>query len=147
MATRPRSHMTTRTVPARRLISGITDRDTREGTAERLRALDLSGFQRLGNISLAVEDAPNVDVLGTLHIEHDLWIAPERPGAEARDLQLVRISRRPARRRACNVAVRPLERRDEPAGGSGGSPRWTPQIRPLVDTSKPAIRPGVSETW
>jgi hypothetical protein len=56
----------------------------------------LSGLVRLvhpcGNVALAVQDTPHVDVVFHLDAEDEVRVAREGPEAQARQVQLVRIA-------------------------------------------------------
>ena len=65
--------------------------------SQQLSALRSGRIRRLHprrDIALAVQHAPDVDVIGMLDVEHQVGVARQRPGAKARQVQLVRVARR-----------------------------------------------------
>lgn len=69
------------------------------------------------DVTLPVQHTPNVDVVGVLDIEDQIGIPSQRPGAKARQVQLVGVSRRAGGRMPADVAVGVLQGVDEAERG------------------------------
>jgi|GEM_PF-7102021 hypothetical protein len=67
---------------------GLTKREGAIVPADQ--ASRVAGFlQPSRDVTLPVQHAPNVDVIGVLDVEHQMGIPRQRPGSKARQVQLV----------------------------------------------------------
>ena len=84
--------------------------------AFRREVVDLRFVHPRRDVALFVQHPPDVNVFVALYVEDQIGVAPKAPEPQIRESQLVRISRRPRRRMASDVAVSLLERVNEPQG-------------------------------
>ena len=65
------------------------------------------------DVALAVQNTPNINVIVTLDEKDQIRVAFQRPGSEARQMQVMGIAGRSGRRMAGDVPVRLLQGIDE----------------------------------
>ena len=65
------------------------------------------------DVALAMQHAPDVDAIGALDVEDQVWIARQRPEEQTGKVQVVRLAGRPAGRMTANVGVCLLQGFDE----------------------------------
>ena len=58
-----------------------------------------------GNVALAVEYAPDIDVVRSFDVEDEVGVGRQRPGAQARKVQLMPIARRARARIVGDVGI------------------------------------------
>jgi transposase len=80
------------------------------------RRLERGRFHWPRNIAFSVEHAPDIDMLLTLHVENQVWISGQRPGAQTRKVQLERVARRSRGRMLSDMHVGPFQCIDEAHG-------------------------------
>lgn len=86
--------------------------------ALRRRTSGLDGFVHPGrDVSLAMQNAPNVDLILALHAEDQMRMALQRPDAKSREVGCVGVARRAGRRMAADVATGLLPGIDEAERG------------------------------
>lgn len=73
------------------------------------------------DVTLPVQHTPDIDVVGVLDVEDQIGIPSQRPGAKARQVQLVGVSRRASGRMPADVTVRVLQGVDEAERGGLGA--------------------------
>ncbi len=77
-----------------------------------------------------MQHTPDVDVVGVLDVEDQIGIPSQRPGAKARQVQLMSVSWRARGRMPADVTVRVLQGVDESQRGSPGV--FGPVVRECV---------------
>lgn len=63
-----------------------------------------------------MQDTPDIDAIGMLHVEHQVGIAGQWPGTKARQTQLMGVAWRTGGRMTANVRVGLLQRINESEG-------------------------------
>lgn len=61
------------------------------------------------DVALAVQHAPDINVLWTLDVEHEAWKVIERPEMEAGEIQFVSVARRSGSRMVSDVQIALLQ--------------------------------------
>lgn len=106
------------------LLPGAADGVTkREGTIDPVgRTSRVSGHLHPSrDVTLPMQHTPDVDVVGMLNVEDQIGITLQQPGAQARQVQLVGISRRALGQMPADVAVCVLQGVNEAVRGSLGA--------------------------
>ena len=57
------------------------------------------------DIALAMQDAPDVDVIGALNVKDQVWVLRQRPAAQTGKIQLVCVAGRSSSRMTADASV------------------------------------------